>query len=387
MIFLALCSEMHVVQLIPAGGLESMWTLPLAADVVVDFERRLPARLNGCPSVRTMNAEEEQWHCSPAASGTAYAAADVCNKMRRGLISMNGPKCIGPCCRCQAALQVQIMADALLCGGCVWGRGLGAKLLASSWWCLGERAEQELPSAVAVVGCRSVTDWDRRLTAVEMAINSSCYACTGYTPHFLSYIQEMRWSYGIALQDALATTSVAAAATTWTDRAANDASARNRLADAQSQQEKVANRPSSCQAKECVVGDQVMLNARHLIDRPACAGSQCRFVRCSDVVRNGTGNVILHLPGDMRIQHVVDADRVKRYVPSVGERLSSFLRRRRSWNIRPLLRRRVVRRRRKCWSSATRCCGRATAWTTAAGSQTVSWLVLRSWSSTMSAVS
>jgi hypothetical protein len=47
-------------------------------------------------------------------------------------------------------------------------------------------------------------DWDRHLTAVEIAINSSRHASTGYTPHFLSHNQEMRLPFGIALKEAMA---------------------------------------------------------------------------------------------------------------------------------------------------------------------------------------
>ena len=43
-------------------------------------------------------------------------------------------------------------------------------------------------------------DWDRRLTAAEIAINSSRHASTGYTPFFLNSDQEMRLPFGIALK-------------------------------------------------------------------------------------------------------------------------------------------------------------------------------------------
>lgn len=65
------------------------------------------------------------------------------------------------------------------------------------------------------------------------------------------------------------------------------------------------------------MGDQVMLNTKHL------AGYKhklaCRFIGPFAVVAAGIGNVTLDLPADMRIHDVVNVDRVKRYVPSVGE--------------------------------------------------------------------
>ena len=47
-------------------------------------------------------------------------------------------------------------------------------------------------------------DWDRHLTAAEIAINSSRHASTGYTPFFLNHNQEVRLPFGIALKEAVA---------------------------------------------------------------------------------------------------------------------------------------------------------------------------------------
>ena len=46
-------------------------------------------------------------------------------------------------------------------------------------------------------------DWDRHLTAMEIAINSSRHASTGYTPYFLNHNQEMRLPFGVALKKAI----------------------------------------------------------------------------------------------------------------------------------------------------------------------------------------
>ena len=56
------------------------------------------------------------------------------------------------------------------------------------------------------------TDWDRYLTATEIAINSSRHASTGYTPFFLNHQQEVRLPYGIALKQAVREVTVPAAA-------------------------------------------------------------------------------------------------------------------------------------------------------------------------------
>jgi len=158
-------------------------------------------------------------------------------------------------------------------------------------------------------------DWDRHLTAVEIAINSSRHASTGYTPHFLSHNQEMRLPFGIALKEAMASAKVPAAVSALSDMAANDETARTQMAEAQAQQEKAANRHR--REESYAVGDQVMLNTKHL------AGYKhklaCRFIGPFAVVAAGIGNVTLDLPADMRIHDVVNVDRVKRYVPSVGE--------------------------------------------------------------------
>ena len=55
-------------------------------------------------------------------------------------------------------------------------------------------------------------DWDRYLTAAEIAINSSRHASTGYTPFFLNHNQEVRLPYGIALKEAVQKARVPAAA-------------------------------------------------------------------------------------------------------------------------------------------------------------------------------
>ena len=158
-------------------------------------------------------------------------------------------------------------------------------------------------------------DWDRHLTAVEIAINSSRHASTGYTPHFLNHNQEMRLPFGIALKEPMAASRVPAAVTAMSEMAANDESARTRLAEAQARQEKAANR----HRREVVyaVGEQVMLNTKHL------AGYQhklaCRFIGPFPIVEVGTATVTLDLPRDMKVHKRVNVDKVKRYTPSVGE--------------------------------------------------------------------
>ena len=158
-------------------------------------------------------------------------------------------------------------------------------------------------------------DWDRHLTAVEIAINSSRHASTGYTPHFLNHNQEMRLPFGIALKEAVKTEAVPAAASAMTDMAVNDETARTRLAEAQARQEKAAN--VHRREGEYVVGDQVMLSTHHLTgyDRKL----QGRFIGPFAIIAVETGTVTLDLPDTMKLYDRVNIDRVKRYVPSVGE--------------------------------------------------------------------
>jgi hypothetical protein len=158
-------------------------------------------------------------------------------------------------------------------------------------------------------------DWDRHLTAVEIAINSSRHASTGYTPHFLSHNQEMRLPFGIALKEAITAATVPAAATLLSEMAANDETARGMMAEAQAQQQKAANRHR--REASYAVGDQVMLSTKHLTGYKHKLA--CRFIGPFAVVSVGTGSVTLDLPADMRIHDVVNVEKVKRYVPSVGE--------------------------------------------------------------------
>ena len=158
-------------------------------------------------------------------------------------------------------------------------------------------------------------DWDRHLTAVEIAINSSRHASTGYTPHFLNHNQEMRLPFGIALKEAMNEVKVPAAVSAMTEMAANDEAARSMMADAQAQQVKAANRHR--REESYAVDEQVMLNTKHLTGYKHKLA--CRYIGPFPVVASGVGNVTLGLPEDMRIHDVVNVDKVKRYVPSVGE--------------------------------------------------------------------
>ena len=158
-------------------------------------------------------------------------------------------------------------------------------------------------------------DWDRHLTAVEIAINSSRHASTGYTPHFLNHNQEMRLPFGIALKEAVATATVPAAAEAMSEMAVHDEVARGRLQQAQARQEEAANRHR--REEVWVKGDQVMLSTKNLSDYQHKL--MCRFIGPFTVDEVGVGTVTLDLPDDMRSHATVNVDRVKRYVPSVGE--------------------------------------------------------------------
>ena len=125
----------------------------------------------------------------------------------------------------------------------------------------------------------------------------------------------MRLPFGIALKQAVAEEKVPAAAAAMTDMAAHDETARTRLAEAQARQQKAANRHR--REEVYAVGDQVMLSTKHL------TGYQhkllCRFIGPFTVIDTVIATVTLDLPPDMRVHDRVNVDRVKRYVPSVGE--------------------------------------------------------------------
>lgn len=159
-------------------------------------------------------------------------------------------------------------------------------------------------------------DWDRHLTAVEIAINSSRHASTGYTPYFLNHGQEIRLPFTIAMKEAVETSHVPAAAEMISAMAANDETARSRMAEAQARQKAAAD-PHRHQAAYAVL-DQVMLSTANLAayQHKLC----CRFLGPFAVLAVGNGTVTLDLPDELRRSYpTVNVDRVKPYTPSVGE--------------------------------------------------------------------
>jgi hypothetical protein len=249
-IVLPLCSGIRVVPLRAAGTGEATWTAPSANDIVVDFERLRLSELSGYLSVE-VKTEAQDWHRPSSESAeAAYVAVDVCDERKEVMIpltsgrgrnaarhtaakrriDLDGSKWYGPCRRLRAVRPAK-MSDPQRGECCVWGRGLGSKTAASLRWCLGERAEQGLPSVETVVG------WGK-------------YLLGRYT------------------------------------------------ADV-----------------------KVMSSTKHL--RGYQRKLVCRFIGPLEVVSTGTGtgDVTLDLPRDMSIHEsdVVNVDRVKRYVPSVGE--------------------------------------------------------------------
>ena len=160
-------------------------------------------------------------------------------------------------------------------------------------------------------------DWDRYLTAAEIAINSSRHASTGYTPFFLNHNQEVRLPFGLALKQAVARERVPAAGAVMGEMAANDEAARTRMAQAQAQQEQAADRHRR-QEQQYAVGEQVMMRTDHLAGyaRKLCG----RYCGPFAVLAMGRGTVTLDLPGSMKkVYATVNVDKVKRYTASVGE--------------------------------------------------------------------
>jgi hypothetical protein len=159
-------------------------------------------------------------------------------------------------------------------------------------------------------------DWDRHLTAVEIAINSSRHASTGFTPHFLNHNQEMRLPFSVAMKGAVPASNVPAAAAAMTEMATNDEAARSRMADAQARQKASADQHR--RHETYAVLDQVMLSTANLTayQHKLC----CRFIGPFAVLAVGNGTVTLDLPDELRRSYpTINVDRVKRYTPSVGE--------------------------------------------------------------------
>ena len=158
-------------------------------------------------------------------------------------------------------------------------------------------------------------DWDRYLTAAEIAINSSRHASTGYTPFFLNHNQEVRLPFGIALRKGLEQARVPAAAKVMEEMKSNDETARTRMAAAQEQQQKAANRHR--REEVYAVGEQVMLSTSHL--RGYQHKLMCRFIGPFPILEVKPGTVRLQLPTHMKVHARVNVEKVKRYTPSVGE--------------------------------------------------------------------
>jgi hypothetical protein len=157
-------------------------------------------------------------------------------------------------------------------------------------------------------------DWDRHLTAMEIAINSSRHVSTGYTPHFLNHNQEMRLPFGIALKR-VAESMVPAAAVAMTDMASHDEAARSRLMEAQRKQKAFAD--AHRKDEKYAVNDQVFLRTDHIKGyQYKLAG---RYIGPFAVTAVGDVTVTLALPDDLRFHDTVHVEKVKRYVPSVGE--------------------------------------------------------------------
>jgi RNase H-like domain found in reverse transcriptase/Reverse transcriptase (RNA-dependent DNA polymerase)/Integrase zinc binding domain/Retroviral aspartyl protease len=159
------------------------------------------------------------------------------------------------------------------------------------------------------------SDWDRHLTAVEIAINSSRHASTGYTPHFLNHNQEMRLPFGIALKEAVSTALVPAAVAVMSEMAEHDETARTRLIEAQEKQKVYADQHRRVDV--FAVNDQVMLST----DKMNGYGKKllCRYIGPFAITAVDGNTVVLALPDHLTFFERVSIDRVKRYVPSVGE--------------------------------------------------------------------
>jgi hypothetical protein len=160
------------------------------------------------------------------------------------------------------------------------------------------------------------TDWDRHLTAVEIAINTSRHSSTGFTPYFLNANQEMSLPFGVAMRKEIDGSALPEAASAASEMAVSDEIARTRLADAQKKQAKEADEHRRTQ--DYKVLDQVMLSTKNLTKFKYKFG--CRYLGPFVITAVAKGRVTLDLPEDMkRLYPTINVERLKKYTPSVGE--------------------------------------------------------------------
>jgi hypothetical protein len=118
------------------------------------------------------------------------------------------------------------------------------------------------------------------------------------------------------MKEAAEASYVPAAAEMISTMAANDETARSRMVEAQAKQKAAADQHRH--QTVYAVSDQVMLSTTNLTAYQHKLS--CRYLGPFAVLAVGNGTVTLDLPDELRRSYpTVNVDRVKRYVPSVGE--------------------------------------------------------------------
>lgn len=146
-----------------------------------------------------------------------------------------------------------------------------------------------------------LNDWDEHLIEVEIAINKSVQASTGYSPFYLNSGQEPNFPLGVAASRVERGEGVNESVNRWVRRVASDLDkAKENLVKAQQRQQKHADkhrRPVQYQ-----VGDQVLLTTENLSSHNSKL--RAKFVGPFRVVRVLSDVVVeLDLPPEMSRRH------------------------------------------------------------------------------------
>jgi RNase H-like domain found in reverse transcriptase/Reverse transcriptase (RNA-dependent DNA polymerase)/Integrase zinc binding domain/Retroviral aspartyl protease/Integrase core domain/Chromo (CHRromatin Organisation MOdifier) domain len=176
-----------------------------------------------------------------------------------------------------------------------------------------ERANRTLEEMLRSYVSFNQRDWDEHLSALEMAINSSKQASTGFSPFYLNYGQEVRMPLDAALQAA---------------RVCKNPEATERIQQLKRDLEKAKDGIRKAQVRQghyadqhrrevkFRVGDQVLLSTEHLrmVGDNRTPKFTFKYIGPFRVVRLAGSNACeLALPEPMKIHPVLNVSRLKPY--------------------------------------------------------------------------
>lgn len=196
-----------------------------------------------------------------------------------------------------------------------WGR-LGSKLTMSTAYHpqtdgQTERANRTLEEMLRSYVNSNQTDWDQHLATLELAINNSKQASTGFSPFYLNAGQEVRLPLDQELPSSennpTAVERIARMRRDWGAAVAN-------IRKAQDRQAKYADQHR--RAAAFVVGDRVLLSTAHLkmVGAARTPKFSAKYIGPFEVKRVvGSNAYELDLPPQMQIHPVLNISRLKAY--------------------------------------------------------------------------